>query len=157
MRSLVGRSAGRLKLVEYLTERKMLSVRRYSELIKIDHNGSTFHVQVSFFDDGSVGEVFINCSKEGSEFKEIMNCMAMMISLALQHGAGLFSVVKIFGQYHEDELPRKIAKVFELHLPPFCGAVSPNGTRCFSTDLGTNRRCIKHGGNFNPHCPPPRG
>lgn len=49
--------------------------------------GVKLYVQLGFYPDGRVGELFLDTSKEGSDLRHFMNAFAMAISLLLQVGA----------------------------------------------------------------------
>jgi ribonucleoside-diphosphate reductase alpha chain len=51
-----------------------------------EHEG---YLTVGFFTDGSVGELFIKIAKEGSTVSGLMDSLATVFSVALQHGASL--------------------------------------------------------------------
>lgn len=48
------------------------------------------------YDDGALGEIFIDMHKEGASFKALGNCFAIAISLCLQHGVPLEDLVEQF-------------------------------------------------------------
>jgi len=56
-----------------------------------DQSGE-FTVTVGYYDDGRVGEVFIDGAKPGSTMADVTRDGAVLISLALQHGVPLFTM-----------------------------------------------------------------
>jgi ribonucleoside-diphosphate reductase alpha chain len=48
------------------------------------------------YDDGSLGEIFVDMHKEGAAFRSLMNCFAISVSMGLQHGVPLASYVEQF-------------------------------------------------------------
>ena len=44
---------------------------------------------VGEYEDGGLGEIFIDMHKEGAAFRSLMNCFSIAISLGLQHGVPL--------------------------------------------------------------------
>ena len=46
--------------------------------------------------DGSLGEIFVDMHKEGAAFRSLMNCFAMAVSVGLQYGVPLRTVVEQF-------------------------------------------------------------
>src|SRR5690606_36905380 len=48
------------------------------------------------YDDGSLGEIFIDMHKEGAAFRSLMNCFAMAVSVGLQYGVPLETYVEQF-------------------------------------------------------------
>jgi hypothetical protein len=69
-----------------MTGRRRLSNRRCSESFELTCHGLHYTVTVSRFDDGSLGEVFINNSKPGSASDINARDAAVVVSIALQHG-----------------------------------------------------------------------
>jgi len=47
------------------------------------------YLTVGFYEDGTVGEIFITTAKEGSTVSGLMDCFATAVSLALQYGVPL--------------------------------------------------------------------
>ena len=48
------------------------------------------------YEDGSLGEIFIDMHKEGAAFRSLMNCFAMAVSVGLQYGVPLETYVEQF-------------------------------------------------------------
>jgi len=77
-----------------MTESQALPMRRRSETFNIAYGGLTkdHTVTVGFYDDGRPGEVFINGGKSGEQVEAIARDGAVVLSLALQHGASLDTI-----------------------------------------------------------------
>jgi hypothetical protein len=60
--------------------------RRYAETFDINCLGSKYVVQVGHYPDGSVGEVFINSHRVGSQADINARDAAVLLSLAIQNG-----------------------------------------------------------------------
>ena len=77
-----------------MTERRALSMRRRCETFEIDYGGlkNSHVITVGYYDDGSVGEVFINGGKSGEVVEAIARDGAVLLSMALQHGATLDTI-----------------------------------------------------------------
>src|SRR4051794_5056176 len=45
-----------------------------------------FYITANFFEDGSLGEVFVKIAMQGSELAGWVNAWAVTVSMALQHG-----------------------------------------------------------------------
>lgn len=58
--------------------------------------GHAVIVTTGEYEDGSLGEIFIDMHKEGAAFRSLMNCFAILVSLCLQHGVPLGLLVKRF-------------------------------------------------------------
>jgi ribonucleoside-diphosphate reductase alpha chain len=48
------------------------------------------------YEDGALGEIFVDMHKEGAAFRSLMNCFAISVSMGLQHGVPLASYVEQF-------------------------------------------------------------
>ena len=77
-----------------MTERSALPMRRRSETFEIDFGGlkNSHVITVGFYEDGSIGEVFINGGKSGEQVEAIARDGAVLLSMALQHGATLDTI-----------------------------------------------------------------
>ena len=51
--------------------------------------GHKIYLRTGEYEDGSLGEIFIDLHKEGAAFRSIMNCFAMAVSIGLQYGVPL--------------------------------------------------------------------
>ena len=71
--------------------RRLLPHRRYGETFEIDHGAHRwpFVVTVGRYPDGTVGEVFVSGGKSGTDLEACVRDMAILVSLALQHGVEL--------------------------------------------------------------------
>ncbi|MCH7500007.1 MAG: hypothetical protein IH886_08360 [Nitrospinae bacterium] len=72
-----------------MTEKRKLPNRRNGVTQKMKISGQTIYLRTGEFEDGSLGEIFIDLSKEGALIRSLMNCFAIAISVALQSGASL--------------------------------------------------------------------
>jgi hypothetical protein len=54
--------------------------------------GLTYNGSIGFYADGRVGEIFLDCSKSGTEAQIASRDSAIIASFALQHGASLKSL-----------------------------------------------------------------
>src|SRR5205085_10606699 len=55
------------------------------------------YITVGMYEDGTPGEIFLTMSKEGSTISGLMDAFATAISLALQYGVPLQTLVDKFG------------------------------------------------------------
>ena len=53
-------------------------------------------LRTGHYEDGSLGEIFVDMHKEGAAFRSLMNCFAISVSMGLQHGVPLASYVEQF-------------------------------------------------------------
>ncbi|HEY3227149.1 MAG TPA: vitamin B12-dependent ribonucleotide reductase [Planctomycetota bacterium] len=58
--------------------------------------GHKIYVRTGEYDDGTLGEIFIDLHKEGAALRSVMNCFAIAVSLGLQHGVPLKEFVDCF-------------------------------------------------------------
>ncbi|HLV20301.1 MAG TPA: vitamin B12-dependent ribonucleotide reductase, partial [Polyangiaceae bacterium] len=58
--------------------------------------GHKVFLRTGEYDDGSLGEIFIDMHKEGAAFRSLMNCFAMAVSVGLQYGVPLETYVEQF-------------------------------------------------------------
>jgi len=58
--------------------------------------GHKVYLRTGEYDDGSLGELFIDMHKEGAAFRSMMNCFAIAVSLGLQYGVPLEEYVDCF-------------------------------------------------------------
>ncbi len=58
--------------------------------------GHKIYLRTGEYEDGSLGEIFIDMHKEGAAFRGIMNCFAIAISKGLQYGVPLEEFVDTF-------------------------------------------------------------
>lgn len=54
------------------------------------------YVHTGEYEDGTLGEIFIDMHKEGAAFRAMMNCFAIAVSMGLQHGVPLQDFVDRF-------------------------------------------------------------
>jgi len=72
--------------------RRILPQRRRAETFTVVHWNQAFAVTVGFYPDGTVGEVFIESRKTGGDVEAIARDSAVVVSLALQHGAAVEAI-----------------------------------------------------------------
>jgi ribonucleoside-diphosphate reductase alpha chain len=68
-----------------MTSRRRLSQRRAAIAVELEHAGHRFRMQIGFFPDGTVGEVFLDAAKQNSALDAFSADVAILISLLLQH------------------------------------------------------------------------
>ena len=77
-------------------EREKLPNRRKSYTQKATVGGHKVYLHTGEYDDGRLGEIFIDMHKEGAAFRSLMNNFAIAISLGLQYGVPLEEYVEAF-------------------------------------------------------------
>jgi ribonucleoside-diphosphate reductase alpha chain len=58
--------------------------------------GHKIFLRTGEYEDGKLGEIFIDMHKEGAAFRSMMNCFAMAVSVGLQYGVPLETYVEQF-------------------------------------------------------------
>jgi ribonucleoside-diphosphate reductase alpha chain len=78
--------------VKAMATRERLPNRRTSESFTFELHGLRFTATVSRFDDGRIGELFLNNHKHGNQTDTNARDSAIILSFALQHGADIESI-----------------------------------------------------------------
>ena len=79
-----------------IVEKKRLPNKRKGFTQKGKVGGQTIFVRTGDYDDGTLGEIFIDMHKEGASFRSLMNCFSIAISVGLQYGVPLEEFVDKF-------------------------------------------------------------
>ncbi|MGE0845106.1 MAG: vitamin B12-dependent ribonucleotide reductase [Flavobacteriaceae bacterium] len=77
-------------------EREKLPHRRKGYTQKAIVGGHKVYLRTGEYEDGRLGEIFIDMHKEGAAFRSLMNNFAIAISLGLQYGVPLEEYVEAF-------------------------------------------------------------
>lgn len=77
-------------------KRRRLPDERQAITHKFEIAGHEGYITVGMFEDGTPGEIFITMAKQGSTVSGLMDAFATAISLALQHGVPLGTLVDKF-------------------------------------------------------------
>ena len=77
-------------------EREKLPDRRKGYTQKAIVGGHKVYLRTGEYEDGRLGEIFIDMHKEGAAFRALMNNFAIAISLGLQYGVPLEEYVEAF-------------------------------------------------------------
>ena len=84
------------RVFERFSERKKLPTRRKGYTQKAIVGGHKVYLRTGEYDDGTLGEIFIDMHKEGAAFRSLMNNFAIAISIGLQYGVPLEEFVEAF-------------------------------------------------------------
>ena len=85
------------RIVErFVTRRGRLPHRRKGYTQKAIVGGHKVYLRTGEYEDGKLGEIFIDMHKEGAAFRSLMNNFAIAISIALQYGVPLEEFVEAF-------------------------------------------------------------
>ena len=91
------------RIVEHIIERERLKAEReklpdrrkgYTQKARV--GGHKVYLHTGEYEDGRIGEIFIDMHKEGAAFRSLMNNFAIAISLGLQYGVPLDEFVDAF-------------------------------------------------------------
>ena len=80
----------------YIAKRRRMPDRRGGYTQKAIVGGHKVYLRTGQYDDGTIGEIFIDMHKEGAAFRSLMNNFAIAVSLGLQHGVPLEEYVDAF-------------------------------------------------------------
>tara|TARA_B100001750_G_C15481256_1_gene585568 strand:+ start:525 stop:1385 length:861 start_codon:yes stop_codon:yes gene_type:complete len=84
------------KFKNKINDRSKMPDRRKGYIQKVTIGGHKIYLHTGEYDDGKVGEIFIDMNKEGELVKALMNNFAIAISLGLQYGVPLDEFVDAF-------------------------------------------------------------
>lgn len=87
------------KIVEkvyHRADRRRLPKRRHGFVREATVGGHKVFLRTGEYEDGQLGEIFIDMYKEGASFKGLLNCFAVLASKALQYGMPLEKIVDTF-------------------------------------------------------------
>jgi ribonucleoside-diphosphate reductase alpha chain len=76
--------------------RRPLPNRRSGYTQKAKIGGHSIFIRTGEYDDGSLGEIFLDMHKEGAAFRSLLNSFAIVVSLGLQYGVPLEEYVDAF-------------------------------------------------------------
>ncbi|MEO6991535.1 MAG: vitamin B12-dependent ribonucleotide reductase, partial [Candidatus Baltobacteraceae bacterium] len=80
----------------YIAKRRRMPDRRSGYTQKATVGGHKVYLRTGDYDDGTLGEIFVDMHKEGAAFRSLMNNFAIAVSLGLQHGVPLEEYVDAF-------------------------------------------------------------
>lgn len=79
-----------------IVERKQLPAKRRGYTIKAKVGGQPMFVRTGEYNDGTLGEIFLDMAKEGATMRSLMNSFAIAVSVGLQYGVPLEEYVDKF-------------------------------------------------------------
>jgi ribonucleoside-diphosphate reductase alpha chain len=77
-------------------QRKKLPERRKGYTQKANVGGHKVYLRTGEYEDGNLGEIFVDMHKEGAAFRSLMNNFAIAVSIGLQYGVPLEEFVDAF-------------------------------------------------------------
>ncbi|HWE47420.1 MAG TPA: ribonucleotide reductase [Caulobacteraceae bacterium] len=84
------------RVVERARARQKLPDRRKGYIQKAAVGGHKVYLHTGEYDDGALGEIFLDMHKEGAAFRSLMNNFAISVSIGLQYGVPLEEFVDAF-------------------------------------------------------------
>ena len=84
------------KLTEGVSKRFSMPDRRKGYIQKVTIGDHKVYLHTGEYEDGKIGEIFIDTSKEGELVKALMNNFAIAISLGLQYGVPLDEFINAY-------------------------------------------------------------
>ena len=84
------------KVIERERARRKLPDRRKGYIQKAAVGGHKVYLHTGEYDEGSLGEIFIDMHKEGAAFRSLMNNFAIAVSIGLQYGVPLEEFVEAY-------------------------------------------------------------
>ncbi|MBM3468347.1 MAG: vitamin B12-dependent ribonucleotide reductase [Alphaproteobacteria bacterium] len=85
-----------LEKMQQSSHRRKLPSRRKGYTQKASVGGHKIYLRTGEYENGSIGEIFIDMHKEGASFRSLMHNFAMAISIGLQYGVPLEEYVEAF-------------------------------------------------------------
>jgi ribonucleoside-diphosphate reductase alpha chain len=80
----------------YIAHRRRLPDRRAGYTQKARIGNHKVYLRTGEYEDGALGEIFLDMHREGAAFRSMTNCFAIAVSLGLQHGVPLEEFVDAF-------------------------------------------------------------
>ena len=84
------------RFIEVDRSRRKLPDRRKGYIQKASVGGHKVYLHTGEYEDGELGEIFLDMHKEGAAFRSLMNNFAISVSIGLQYGVPLEEFVDAF-------------------------------------------------------------
>lgn len=85
-----------MRQLSRVVQKKVMPAKRHGYTQKASIDGQTVFVRTGEYEDGTLGEIFVDMHKEGATFRSLMNCFAIAVSVGLQYGVPLEEYVEKF-------------------------------------------------------------
>lgn len=115
-----------------MSERQRLPDRRESDFLPFDHEGHTVHASGSFYESGALAEIFLNSGKSGTLIDIVMRELAVVVSIARQHGVPLALIENALPKLMDGSPAGPLGKALALLQEPWPEArtiSAPDGAR----------------------------
>jgi ribonucleoside-diphosphate reductase alpha chain len=73
-----------------------MPIKRRGITVESSIAGQKMYIRTGEYDDGKLGEIFIDTFKEGASYRSLLNCFAVAVSIGLQYGVPLEKYVDSF-------------------------------------------------------------
>jgi len=80
----------------YISQRRRLPNRRGGYTQKAQVGSHKVYLRTGEYEDGTIGEIFIDIHREGAALRSLLNCFAIATSIGLQYGVPLEEYVDAF-------------------------------------------------------------
>lgn len=77
-------------------KKRKMPARRHGLTVEARVGGHQIFLRTGEYDDGRLGEIFIDMHKEGATLRSLLNCFAISVSMGLQYGVPLEDYVEKF-------------------------------------------------------------
>ncbi|HMZ05543.1 MAG TPA: adenosylcobalamin-dependent ribonucleoside-diphosphate reductase, partial [bacterium] len=77
-------------------QKKPMPLKRNGFTQEVELGGHKIYFRTGEYEDGQIGEVFIDMFKEGAAYRSLLNCFAVAVSMGLQYGVPLEKFVEKF-------------------------------------------------------------
>jgi hypothetical protein len=94
--------------------RQRLPNRRRSERLSLSFGSIPYVVSYSTFDDGRLGELFIDAAMSGDPLNVLGRDMAITVSLALQHGCSASELSQALERHSDGSAAGPLAAILDL-------------------------------------------
>ncbi len=82
-----------------MSMRRELPKRRNGYTVKATIAGQRLYLRTGEYEDGSLGEIFVDMYKEGAAYRSLMNAFAIAVSMGMQYGVPLEEYVNKFHMF----------------------------------------------------------
>ncbi|MFT4261411.1 MAG: vitamin B12-dependent ribonucleotide reductase [Candidatus Woesearchaeota archaeon] len=79
-----------------ISKQRKLPAKRYGFVQGAVVGGQKVYLRTGEYEDGTLGEIFLDTYKEGASYGALLNCFAVAVSKGLQHGVPLSEFVESF-------------------------------------------------------------
>ncbi len=83
-------------LVVAPSRKREMPKKRFGFTVEARVGGHQVYLRTGEYDDGRLGEIFVDMHKEGATFRSLLNCFAISVSMGLQYGVPLEEFVRKF-------------------------------------------------------------